>query len=185
MKTSNLSSFDKLVSYSINGNYVDAYSLDGRGILINHRSLYNSLWLNYNQENLNTVIRITLFDNTTIDLTFNTKYLANGTVNGPLLNSNTFVLPIQHKNIQLISNPLHAYGGAQTICSVYAADLPSMGESIDFKMLVYDDEEQQDPTTCVQLFSGQDPGDCDSTGVLDAGTDYLGKYLRFELGTCS
>lgn len=184
MKTSNFSSFDKLTSYSINGNYVDAYSLDGRSILINHRNLYNSFWLNYNQENLNTVIRVTLFDNNTIDLTFNTKYLADGTNNGPLLNSNTFILPIQHKNIQLISNPLHAYGGTQTICSVWAADLPSMEEGTNFKMLVFDDDEQQDETTCVQLFSGADPEDCESAGALEAANDYRGKYLRFYLGTC-
>lgn len=187
MKTSNLSSFDKLTSYSINGNYVDAYSLDGRSILINHRNLYNSLWLNYNQKNLNTVIRVTLFDNTTIDLTFNTKYLADGTNNGPLLNSKTFILPIQHKNIQLINNPTYSFQNNISACDLYYNAGLTLSAGTSFKMLAYPEEDSGGTPICVQLVanSGQEPEDCSSNDIPDTAAQYHGYWLSFELGTCS
>jgi hypothetical protein len=184
MKTSNQPSYDKISNLSVTGNYVDAYSIDGRAILINHRSEYNSVWLNFNQENLYSTIRITTSNDATVDFTFQTKYLANGTLNNDV-KSNTKILPIQHKNIQLINNPLYYYNNNNTICNLYYAAGLTVSGGDPFKMLAYPEEDSGGVPICTQLyFNGRDPGDCDSDGVLGAGHDFPGYWITFENGTC-
>jgi hypothetical protein len=184
MKSSNFSSYDKVDNLSINGNYVDAYSLDKRAILINHRYLYDSVFLNFNQENLNTTIRITTVDNNTIDFTFNTKYIADGTGTGDLKKSNTAILPIQHKNIELITDPTYTFQN-DTICTLYYDAGLTVSAGNPFKLLAYTEADSGGTVTCTQLeFGLQDPGDCDSDSVIDAAAYFYGYWIAFEDGTC-
>lgn len=186
MKTSNHFSYDKVNNnLSVTGNYVDAISLEGRAILITHRYRYNSVWLNFNQENLNTTLRVTTPDNNTIDFIYNTQYITDGTGDYGLKKSNTIILPIQHKNIQLITNPTYVFENTWGACTIYydAGLVPIVGNP--FLLKAYTEADAGGSFICRQLyFSAQDPGDCDSDGVVDAVGDFYGYWLTFELGTC-
>ena len=190
MKSSNFSSYDK-INTKVTGNFITATSLDGRAISISHKATYNCLWINY-EDDRQSIIRITLANNSTIEIPFLTTFKAHfhrlGTYDGIglLYRTNNIILPIQHTNIELIQNPTYGfYGGIVPLglCPVFSD--ANVGTA-EYCVTAYTgpDGSGDEAFYIEGMVSDRDPEDCDSAGVTDIQDNFLGYYADFSSGTC-
>lgn len=190
MKSSNFSSYNKTIS-KVNGNFITATSLNRNAIAIAHKSIYNCLWKNF-EEHVISIIRITLANDSTIEIPFTTKFIAyfyglgipDGI--GLLYETNNIILPIQHKNIEIIQNPTYPGGSVPTdLCEIFNNFFNGSPTTTEYSALGYDVQGGNVIVCFNGQVSQQDPEDCDSNGVIDIQGDLYGYFVEFQSGaTC-